>query len=330
MSQDISYAVVEDDITRFTADVVALKFAQGLHGADAAVARKLGLAEGVLAKQLAGSDGYYLAGGQGRIGADQVLFISAPSLFRFRYGEIRHFAQQVLAVLQKAAPSTRQLAVTIHGVNYGLDEAEAFAAQMNGFLDGLRTHRPPRLERITFVEHDRRRVQRLQAALRQFFTGGDEKERPGSVTVRRGAEPGQDRQSAGKASEAKPHVFVAMPFTPEFEDVYYYGIERPVKDAGYLCERIDLTSFSGDVVNQIKQRIDTAALVIADLSAANPNVYLEVGYAWGRARPTVLLVRAAEELKFDVKTQRCLVYGKSIKKLEESLTKELATLPRKP
>src|SRR5262249_29742536 len=153
-----------------------------------------------------------------------------------------------------------------------------------------RTHSPPGLKRITIVERDRRRVQRLQAALRHFFAGGEEKERPGAVTVSRGAEPERDRQSAGKASEAKPHVFVAMPFTPEFEDVYYYGIERPVKDAGYLCERIDLSSFSGDVVNQIKQRIDTAALVIADLSSASPNVYLEVGYAWGRSRPTVLLV----------------------------------------
>src|SRR5262249_41831422 len=162
------------------------------------------------------------------------LFVSVPPLYRFRYGEIRGFAQRVLAILREAAPDARELAVTIHGVNYGLDESEAFAAQMNGFLDGLRTHYPPGLKRLTIVERDRRRGQRLQAALRDFFTGGEEKERPGAVTVSRGAKPEQDRQSAGKASEAKPHVFVAMPFTPEFEDVYYYGIERPVKDAGYL------------------------------------------------------------------------------------------------
>lgn len=39
-------------------------------------------------------------------------------------------------------------------------------------------------------------------------------------------------------------------------------------------------------------------------------------------RPTVLLVRDAAQLKFDVKGQRCLVY-KKIKDLEASLRSEL-------
>jgi hypothetical protein len=46
----------------------------------------------------------------------------------------------------------------------------------------------------------------------------------------------------------------------------------------------------------------------ADLSDANPNVYLEVGYAWGRGRPTLLVVRDSSHLKFDVQGQRCLIY----------------------
>ena len=54
-------------------------------------------------------------------------------------------------------------------------------------------------------------------------------------------------------------------------------------------------------------------------------MYLEVGYAWGLNIPTVLLARDPTELKFDVKGQRCLVYG-SIQKLEELLTHELAQL----
>jgi hypothetical protein len=75
-----------------------------------------------------------------------------------------------------------------------------------------------------------------------------------------------------------------------------------------------------------KKRIDSARLLVADLSTANPNVYLEVGYAWGRGVPTVLVARDTAGLGFDVKGQRCLVYNNSIKKLEDSLTKELKSL----
>jgi hypothetical protein len=58
---------------------------------------------------------------------------------------------------------------------------------------------------------------------------------------------------------------------------------------------------------------------------ANPNVYLEVGYAWGRGRPTVLLVRDVKELRFDVAAYRCIIY-RSIRELETLLTRELERL----
>jgi len=55
------------------------------------------------------------------------------------------------------------------------------------------------------------------------------------------------------------------------------------------------------------------------------NVYLEIGYAWGRNVPTILLVKDINELKFDVKGQKCLVY-RNITHLEEVLAKELTAL----
>jgi hypothetical protein len=85
------------------------------------------------------------------------------------------------------------------------------------------------------------------------------------------------------------------------------------------------------VTQQIKQNrrehrmAILAPLLVADLSTANPNVYLEVGYAWGKGIPTVLLARDAADLRFDVKGQRCLLYN-SIRKLEASLKSELKAL----
>ena len=116
-----------------------------------------------------------------------------------------------------------------------------------------------------------------------------------------------------------------MPFDHSWDDVFYYGIQGAVKAAGLLCERADTSAFTGDVLDWVKKRIATATFVVADLSSANPNVYLEIGYAWGCEIPTVLLAREGADLKFDVKGQRCLMY-KSIRNLEELLHIEIRAI----
>lgn len=143
-------------------------------------------------------------------------------------------------------------------------------------------------------------------------------ERRGKVTLRETLEEELDR----------PHLFVAMPFSGEMEDVYFYGIQRAADATGFLCKRIDEESFTGYVLQQMKASIETSSAVIADLSGANPNVYLEVGYAWGKGTPVILLVQDTNDLKFDVRGQRCLTY-KRIWQLEEVLTRELETLKAK-
>ena len=106
------------------------------------------------------------------------------------------------------------------------------------------------------------------------------------------------------------------------EDVYGFGIQGPVNGAGLLCERTDMVAFTGDVLNRIRERIETATLVIADVTGANANVYLEVGYAWGTKRPTLILAKQGEQLKFDIQGQKCIFY-KNITDLAKRLTTEL-------
>jgi hypothetical protein len=134
-------------------------------------------------------------------------------------------------------------------------------------------------------------------------------------------------RSVGYESAYKPHIFVAMPFTDELSDLFHYGIQAAVGSIGHLCERIDQLPSTGDILVRIKERIRTASLVVAELTGANPNVYLEVGYAWGCDIPTVLLVRKDEidSLKFDVAGQRCIGYT-NIRDLEEKLSYELKFL----
>ena len=116
-----------------------------------------------------------------------------------------------------------------------------------------------------------------------------------------------------------------MPFADEMSDIFHYGIQGAVNAAGLLAERADLSAFTGEVMEWVRTRISGANLVVADLTNANPNVYLEVGYAWGKGVPTVLLVKSTADLKFDVRGQRCIVYS-SIKDLEQKLSNELREL----
>jgi len=97
-----------------------------------------------------------------------------------------------------------------------------------------------------------------------------------------------------------------MPFAEAFNDLFEYGIQRPVRDLGLLCERVDEQVFTGDVLERVKSQIEASTAIIAVLTGANPNVYLEVGYAWGKGRPTILITDDAEAPRFDLRGQRYL------------------------
>jgi len=124
------------------------------------------------------------------------------------------------------------------------------------------------------------------------------------------------------------HVFVAMPFAIEMEDVYYYGIERAIDANGFDSMRVDKSAFTGDILETIKSAIQNAAAAVVELTGSNPNVHLELGYAWGKSIPTILLIKEGGDLCFDVRGQKCLTY-RTIQDLERSLTKELRQLKEK-
>jgi hypothetical protein len=84
---------------------------------------------------------------------------------------------------------------------------------------------------------------------------------------------------------------------------------------------VDEPLFTGDILQRITERIATAQFVVAELTGARANVYLEVGYAWGKGIPVITLAREGEKLHFDVSTHRCIFYrtigqlGKELEKL---------------
>ena len=116
-----------------------------------------------------------------------------------------------------------------------------------------------------------------------------------------------------------------MPFREEYDDQYYLAIQPAIHEMGLLSERMDLDSFTGDIKQRMLDRIRSARLLVALLDSANPNVYLEVGYAWGVDTPTVLAAHQGEPLPFDVRGERVLLYDR-IYRLRNMLKDELARL----
>ncbi len=336
----IEFSIEQGDITTFNTDVLALKYAQDFFGTDGTVAQLLNRV-GVSIDSLRPRVGAYrYVETQECIHARYALFVGVPSLYDFNYQDIQEFASNVLRILGNVAPETRHLAMTIHGAGFGLDEIEAFLAQITGYLQALQSKQyPASLEKITILDIKSERVQRLRRAFEENFAHvGFSKAknrwnyrletRGLKDTLKSSQQYTAATKKVGREIEAKPHVFVAMPFKKDMDDVFYYGILRPVRASGFICERIDQEAFIGDILDQVKKKIETAAVVIAELSGANPNVYLEVGYAWGKERPTILLMKDEQELRFDVRGQRCLKYER-IRDLEESLQKELSELKSK-
>lgn len=336
MLATIEYAVVQGDVLAFDADVIALKYAQSFHGVDKKLADSL-ISSGTPAQQLEPQVGTYrYVETSGHAQAKHALFVGVPPLTMFSYPDIRIFASLVLRGVNQFAPAATHICMTIHGVGYGLDEIEASLAQLEGCLDVIQSAQSaqflPNLRRITIVERNAPRVERLRTAINQYLENGRGAKRAvkvardgtylvdsfagnqQSVTVHRGA-------GAEKAS----HVFVAMPFDSAMNDVFYYGIEAPIRAAGFLCERMDHVTFTGDIMDWMKRKIESASLVIAEMTGANPNVYLEVGYAWGKDRQTLLLAKSGVNLEFDAKGHRCIFY-QSIKDLEGKIQKEMAEL----
>ncbi|WP_308491864.1 hypothetical protein [Microbacterium terrisoli] len=77
-------------------------------------------------------------------------------------------------------------------------------------------------------------------------------------------------------------------------------IEPALEGLGLEVVRADRISKPGLITGQVIEHIAQAALVIADLSFANPNVYYELALRHAARKPVVQIIRTGDKLPFDV------------------------------
>ena len=316
MHKPVRLCVTQSDVTEVDADVLLLKYARSFHGADEKVAIRL-LRRGVCTEEdISPEDGEIaVLESQEAIAANRVLFIGTPRLGRFRYKEMRNFARRAIEELNRIEQPVRRLLTTVHGAGYGLDIEEAMQAMIFGFQQGIASGAAKNLDEIVFVERKTQRFEVLRDAVEEVELIG-----PAAPpqTVRTSSEPSTPVQEPTK----KKCVFVAMPFQEEFEDVYQFGIYAAVRRCGYVCEKVDESVYTGSIIERITEGIRNSEFIIADLTHEKPNVYLEVGYAWGLGRPVIMVAREGHRLHFDLAHHKCIFY-RTIGNLSEQLERTI-------
>jgi hypothetical protein len=320
----VELVVVAADITERPCDLLLLKHANGFYGVDRIVSKRLGFGA-----EVPEGEGAFVAGRN--IKARKVLYIGVGPLGEFRYPQIRTFGRRALELAARGAGPTQVLCTPLHGPNYGLDEREAFLSLVGGFSDGIESGAfPADLERVEIVEVNLRRAERLNNILSEFIgsaSRSEDKRAPlqDTHTFSLAAASHEGLSSFGVQSERKPKLFVAMPFASKHSDVWDIAIQESCQTAGIVCERVDKQAYTGDILTQITSRLRNGSGVLALLNDANPNVFLEIGFAWGSGKPTVLIAKKGTSLPFDVRGQKCIQYT-SIANLRSLLTAELISL----
>jgi hypothetical protein len=99
--------------------------------------------------------------------------------------------------------------------------------------------------------------------------------------------------------EMKPLCFVIMPFSEEY-NITYENIKIAGDFAGFETLRADEEYAPGKLPDKIQHLMDTASILIAEISDKNPNVYYELGHVHAIKKPVILICKEGSEIPFDL------------------------------
>jgi hypothetical protein len=107
--------------------------------------------------------------------------------------------------------------------------------------------------------------------------------------------------------------------------VYDEVVRAACYEHGLIPLRADAIADTGEITDQIHHRLRTDDIVIADVSAGNPNVMYELGYRNGQGKP-VILIGESGRLPFDIaqlRTIRFTRYESSLHEARDQLSRVL-------
>lgn len=122
-------------------------------------------------------------------------------------------------------------------------------------------------------------------------------------------------------------ALVMLPDLPDFRRIGDGAIWPALQAAGFRPLRGDPAFHSGSWVGDVARWLRSAELIVADLTARNPDVLYALGLAHGLGRCPILIAQSPDELPFHLQTLRCIRYEPTTAGLWE-MREELARAVR--
>ncbi len=124
-------------------------------------------------------------------------------------------------------------------------------------------------------------------------------------------------------------VFVLMPFCEEWSNrIWERHLKRIIVDFGLKIKRAD-DLYGPNILADIWTGIYESRIILADITSKNPNVMYELGLCHALNKDVVILTQNLEDIPFDLKTNRCLLYNDNsdgYDRLEDQLPKFLSEI----
>jgi hypothetical protein len=123
-------------------------------------------------------------------------------------------------------------------------------------------------------------------------------------------------------NKSKKKCFVLMPFEDKLKEIYTEVYKTTCSENDIDCWRVDEISRPGSITRDIVEGILDAEIIIADLTAKNPNVFYELGIAHSTGNKTIMTAQSKEDVPFDIAAYRVIFYEHTLtgcKRLKEQL-----------
>jgi hypothetical protein len=307
--------IVTQDITDLVADFLLLKNASdGLVGPELKANQFSG---GMLAlynrPDLTSMGSVKLLPDVNGITAKNIILVGIGPGRQLRYETLNLMCHKAIEAISENKPfmNNSVIATFSHGVGWGLDDKEVFTTQLFGLKQALEKSRKSELvKKIIFCEITKDNTNRQRTYLEELVSLADTPivKQDNLYFMRLGIRYSVTNEHSSKLASSE-YVFVAMPFAPEFENVYDFGLRLPIEQNGLLPVRTDKEIFFGSIMEEIKKRISDSTFIIADVSTLNPNVMFELGFAHGCQKSTIIICRTDQKLPFDVAGINILFYN---------------------
>lgn len=124
-------------------------------------------------------------------------------------------------------------------------------------------------------------------------------------------------------------TFVLMPFSTELNAIYEDIIAPLLSELALKPLRADEIFDNRSIMDDIWENIKKSRLIISDLTGKNPNVFYETGIAHALGKEVILITQTINDVPFDLRHLRCIVYADNIRgaeKLKVQLRKTLETI----